>query len=51
MCAFDLRENALGLEIHAGDRLLALYRATEELPRSESPKPASRPCTRFPASS
>ena len=43
MCAFVLRENALGVEIHAGDRLLALYRATEELPRSESPKPCFAP--------
>ena len=23
MCAFDLRENALGIEIHAANRLLA----------------------------
>ena len=29
MCAFELRENALGVEIHADDQLLALYRATE----------------------
>ena len=43
MCAFELRENALGVEIHAGDQLLALYRATEELPRSESPKPCFAP--------
>ena len=43
MCAFELRENALGVEIHAGDQLLALYRATEELPRSESTKPCFAP--------
>lgn len=43
MCAFELRENALGLEIHASNRLIALYRATEELPRSESPKPCFAP--------
>ena len=43
MCAFELRENALGVEIHAANRLLALYRATEELPRSESPKPCFAP--------
>ena len=43
MCAFDLRENALGVEIHASNKLLALYRATEELPRSESPKPCFAP--------
>ena len=43
MCAFELRENALGVEIHADDQLLALYRATEELPRSESPKPCFAP--------
>ena len=43
MSAFDLRENALGVEIHAGDQLLALYRATEELPRGESPKPCFAP--------
>ena len=43
MCAFDLRENALGVEIHAGNKLIALYRATEDLPRSESPKPCFAP--------
>lgn len=40
---FELRECALGFELLDGDRLVALYRAREELPRSESPKPCFAP--------
>ena len=39
----SLRENCLGFELHGGERLVALYRAREELPRSESPKPCFAP--------
>jgi hypothetical protein len=39
----ELRENCLGFELWDGDRLIALYRAREELPRSESPKPCFAP--------
>ena len=41
--AFDLRKNGLGFEVHAGEQLIALYRASEELPRTESPKPCFAP--------
>ena len=39
----SLRENCLGFELHDGERLVALYRAREELARSESPKPCFAP--------
>ena len=39
----ELRENCLGFELHDGERLVALYRAREELPRNESPKPCFAP--------
>ena len=39
----SLRENCLGFELHHGERLVALYRAREELARSESPKPCFHP--------
>jgi hypothetical protein len=38
-----LHSNALGFEIHSGQRLAALYRASEELARDESPKPCFAP--------
>jgi len=41
--ALDLRENCLGFELYDGDRLVALYRAREELPATESPKPCFAP--------
>ena len=43
MTALNLRENCLGFELHDGDRPFALYRAREELPRGESPKPCFAP--------
>jgi len=43
MNALTLRRNALGFELHDGDRLAALYRAAEELARRESPKPCFHP--------
>ena len=43
MTKLRIRRNALGFEILDGERLAALYRATEELPRSESPKPCFAP--------
>jgi len=43
MKILNLRENALGFEIRAGERLIAFYRAREELPREESPKPCFAP--------
>ena len=39
----QLRENGLGFEILDGHRMAALYRAVEELPRTESPKPCFAP--------
>ena len=39
----EVRECALGFELHDGERLVALYRAREELPRTESPKPCFAP--------
>ena len=43
MSQLVLRDNGLGFEIVDGDRLAALYRAVEELPRTESPKPCFAP--------
>ncbi|MEW6750242.1 MAG: PmoA family protein [Candidatus Latescibacterota bacterium] len=43
MPALSLHASALGYEVHDGDRLVALYRAREELPRQESPKPCFAP--------
>ena len=43
MADLSLRENCLGFELHHGERLVALYRAREELARSESPKPCFHP--------
>jgi hypothetical protein len=43
MTKLHIRRNALGFEILDGEELAALYRATEELPRSESPKPCFAP--------
>ncbi|MCC7263754.1 MAG: PmoA family protein [Candidatus Latescibacteria bacterium] len=43
MIELGLHENCLGFELHDGDRLVTLYRAREELPRSESPKPCFAP--------
>lgn len=43
MRALRLQRNCLGFEIHDGDRLMTLYRAVEELPRRESPKPCFAP--------
>ena len=38
-----LQRNCLGFELHDGDRFVSLYRAREELPRTESPKPCFAP--------
>ena len=43
MINLGLHENCLGFELHDGENLVALYRAREELPRSESPKPCFAP--------
>ena len=43
MLTLGLRENCLGFELHDGEHLVALYRAREELPRNESPKPCFAP--------
>ena len=43
MTKLKIRRNALGFEILDGEQLAALYRATEELPRTESPKPCFAP--------
>ena len=43
MGAFRFNFNGLGFEIYDGEQLLTLYRATEELPRDESPKPCFAP--------
>ncbi len=47
MSNFSLKANDLGFEIHdahsVADRPIAVYRATEELPRSDSPKPCFDP--------
>ena len=46
MSELTLRDNGLGFEIVDGDRLVALYRAVEELSRTESPKPCFAPIYR-----
>ena len=43
MGVLRLHENFLGFEIHDGEQLVCLYRAREELPRIESPKPCFAP--------
>ena len=43
MNELSLKENGLGFEIVDGDRMTAFYRAVEELPRTESPKPCFAP--------
>ena len=43
MPTLSLRENCLGFELHDGERFVSLYRAREELPRNESPKPCFAP--------
>lgn len=43
MALLSLHSNALGFEVHDGERLMTLYRACEELPRDESPKPCYAP--------
>ncbi|MFH1572044.1 MAG: PmoA family protein [Gemmatimonadota bacterium] len=43
MGALEVRTNLLGFEVIDGDRPVALYRAREELPRDESPKPCFAP--------
>lgn len=43
MCALRLEYNAIGFELYDDDRFLTMYRATEELPRVESPKPCFAP--------
>ena len=43
MSTLSLRENCLGFELYDGERLVTLYRAREELPRGESPKPCFAP--------
>ncbi len=43
MESMRLQRNCLGFELHDGDRLVALYRAHEVLPRAESPKPCFAP--------
>ena len=43
MGTLALKENALGFELHADHQLIAFYRTSEELPRSESPKPCFAP--------
>jgi hypothetical protein len=43
MPSLGLRDNGLGFELHDGEQLVSLYRAREELPRNESPKPCFAP--------
>ena len=43
MSTLNLRESWLGFEIHDDNQLVTLYRAREELPRGESPKPCFAP--------
>jgi hypothetical protein len=43
MSALRLQFNCLGFELYDGPRFLALYRATEELARTEAPKPCFAP--------
>lgn len=39
----QVRDNAPGFEIHDDSQLVTIYRAREELPRTESPKPCFAP--------
>ena len=43
MSTLHLSYNCLGFELHDNDRFIALYRATEELPRTDAPKPCFAP--------
>lgn len=43
MNKLNLQKNALGFEVWDGTRLITIYRAKEELPRAESPKPCFAP--------
>ncbi len=43
MPKLTVQKNLLGFEVHGDKNPLALYRAKEELPRSESPKPCFAP--------
>jgi hypothetical protein len=43
MTDLTLRRTGLGVEIVDGERMAALYRVAEELPRTESPKPCFAP--------
>ncbi|MBI3921502.1 MAG: PmoA family protein [Armatimonadetes bacterium] len=43
MSKLQLQTNCLGFELWDGDHLVTLYRVTEELPRTESPKPCFAP--------
>ena len=43
MTKLDIRQNGLGFEVYDEEQLVTLYRATEELPRTESPKPCFAP--------
>ena len=43
MGILSLHKNGLGFEIHDGEQLVTLYRACEELPRNDSPKPCFAP--------
>lgn len=43
MSELHLTPCELGFELYDGDRLVALYRANEDLPREESPKPCFHP--------
>lgn len=43
MKTLTVAENCLGFELWDGDRLVTLYRASEEVPRTESPKPCFAP--------
>jgi hypothetical protein len=43
MTALSLHDTPLGFEVHDGEQLIAQYRATEELPRTDAPKPCFHP--------
>jgi len=43
MSELNIKTNYLGFELYDGDKLVTLYRATEELPQEESPKPCFHP--------
>ena len=48
MSKLSLQKNLLGFEVHYDDnRPLTLYRAREELPRTDSPKPCFAPIYTF----